>query len=109
MRQDRIDAIFLKRLLRWGLRGDKVLWDALHTRMIARGLPDTEEAFMAVLADDFEQIVGQGVDGGDEPVAVSTLRRKNGGMSNGMVSPAAWRMRLMPRLRARYRGEPDEV
>lgn len=109
MTQDRIDAIFRKHLMRWGLRGDPVLWDLLHHRMSDRGLPDTEDGFMTVLADDYADIVGHPLSFGKKPIGVQSLRGNKGGMSNGMVSPNARRDWLMPRLRARYRGEQDTL
>ncbi|AKS45440.1 hypothetical protein SAMN05444287_0534 [Octadecabacter temperatus] len=97
-----IERIFSTVQTRWGLRGDPLLWDAIKQRMILRGLPDTADQFAAQLAQDYFEIVGQHLDESDDFVGVTTLRRENGGMSNGMVSPKAWREGLMPLLLSRF-------
>ena len=74
----------------WGLRGDPLLWGQLRLALAQTPLPATVADLHQHLHATFQDITGHPLVHSQIPLAVSGLRRPNGGMSNGLVSPEFW-------------------
>lgn len=98
-----IERVFSTVQACWGLRGDPILWETIKQRVIERGLPESPDQFSAQLAQDYADIVGRPLDDNNDFVAVKSLHTDRGGMSNGMISPQAWRESLLPLLITRFK------
>jgi hypothetical protein len=66
-----------------------------------RAYPATEEQFVALLEETFEQLTGASLANRD-PIFVE--RYSHGGMSGGHVSPQFWAEHAVPVLCERYRA-----
>ena len=85
----------------WGLRGDPCLWDEMKDTLGDYAYPGTEEQFVALLEERYEQLTGVPLTN-HEPIFVE--RYSHGGVSSGYVSPQFWAEKLIPLLQARYQG-----
>lgn len=97
------DWFFHTQLVGWGLRGDPVLWDQMRAHFAKTAIPANERLFQTELHAAFETLTGHPLKSAPGKFGVQTLRRKQGGMSNGMVSTGTWRTQLIPILIARHR------
>ncbi len=103
MSQNRtIATLFAEKPIRWSLRGDPYLWEALCDHIGQLQLPDNEQQLMAVFDAAFEQLVGAPLSTQD---FVFVERFSHGGMSSGMVDPAFWREQGLPLLLGRLKSE----
>lgn len=97
------DWVFHTQLVRFGLRGDPVLWARLKDHFAAQGIPETEAQFTEALTEQFQAITGHDINDAPDRFGVQSLKRKQGGMSNGMISAGTWRRSLLPLLIARHK------
>ena len=96
-------ALFDRTSVRWGLRGDPVLWDALQIHFDQSGLPDSSAAFETALTTRIEGLIGCSLADAPRRIPVRAFFSENGGMSSGMVDRDVWRNSLIPLLLGRYR------
>lgn len=94
---------FHTRLVRWGLRGDPVLWDRFRAHFAQSGISESEVQFALDLGAAFRALTDQDLQTAPDTFGVQALRRKEGGMSNGIISTATWKHALLPLLIARHR------
>jgi len=97
------DWFFHTQQVGWGLRGDPVLWRHMHAYFAQKGIPEGEAEFRTLIAQAFEDITDQALASAPDTFGVKALKRREGGMSNGMVSASTWRRHLIPILIARHR------
>lgn len=94
--------------VRWGLRGDPPLWEAMQARFETEPLPASADALRSMIAAAFLALTGSPIDS-EKPVYVEAFER--GGMSSGLVSPEFWRETAPPLLLSRWEhavAGPDE-
>ncbi|MFF2197690.1 hypothetical protein [Streptomyces sp. NPDC058157] len=92
--------------VRWGLRGDPHVWEALRGALSGTDVPPSAEAVAALLRATFEELVEVDLHGEPAP-HVYRERYAHGGMSGGMVHLDTWRQRLLPLLVERA-GRPRD-
>ncbi|MFT5742378.1 MAG: hypothetical protein ACI86S_000437 [Paracoccaceae bacterium] len=97
----RIDALFDRVGVQWGLRGDPVLWDALRSHFDDSGLPETTAAFNTALHAQIAALIGYALETAPDRIPVREFYAENGGMSSGMVDRDIWQSRLIPLLMQR--------
>ena len=97
--QKTLSKLFEEEPFRWGLRGDPFLWREMKDTVDNYDYPDTEEKFVALLEQIYEQLTGALLTD-QEPIFVE--RYSHGGMSSGHVSPQCWAEQAIPMLRSRY-------
>ncbi len=93
----------------WGLRGDPLLWDALQNALSQTPLPPTTSALRSLLQSAYLEETGHEPSASDTPLPVASLKRPNGGMSNGLVSPRFWVETGFPTIERAFtdqRGKP---
>jgi len=86
----------------WGLRGDPVLFDAIKQVVADLPLPASEAALRDTFETTFEVLTGTPLADAPDHLHVAATRRKNGGMSNGIVSAVYWRDKILPALIERF-------
>lgn len=99
-----LDELFARRPLRWGLRGDPFVWDAMRERFRGSALPADMWELRKLLEQAFAQIVGVRLGEGDDPDAV-VFREEFGigsGISDGHVSLRFWSETAIPILLDRW-------
>ncbi|MGC1496447.1 MAG: hypothetical protein WA790_11620 [Sulfitobacter sp.] len=82
----------------WGLRGDPLLWAEMQERFRTTPLPVTQGGLVEIIEDAFKSITGHELKTAPDTLRVETLRRENGGMSNGIISPPFWRNTALPAI-----------
>lgn len=99
-----LDELFARQPLRWGLRGDPMLWEAMRERFEGHALPTDEWELRELVEAAFAEIVGVKLDGhADRDAAVLCERFRIGsGMSDGHVSPRFWADTAIPILLDRW-------
>jgi hypothetical protein len=99
-----VDDLFDPEPMRWGLRGDPWVWQAMRDHLTGTYLPPTIGEAEAMLYAAFNRIVG--VDLATE-MAASVYRAEfaHGGMSSGQIHLDTWRAELMPLLVDRARSK----
>jgi len=95
-----LSLIFQDEPLRWGLRGDPYLWSEMKNILGELAYPNTEEDFIILLQQTFEQLTGKSI---KELHSIFVERYSHGGMSSGHVSPQFWIEEGFPMLRERFR------
>jgi len=87
-KQKTLSLVFQNEPSRWGLRGDPYLWKEMKKLLENRTYPDTEEEFLALLEQTYEQLTGSPIK--DQMFSIFIERYDHGGMSSGHVSPQFW-------------------
>ncbi len=96
----RVSELFEPAPAQWGLRGDPWLWAEMAAQLSDLPLPADPAGLDALLAAQFQRLVGTPL---DAPVAsVFVARYDHGGMSSGMISLGFWRDTGLPLLRSRH-------
>jgi len=88
--------------VRWGLRGDPVLWDHMSNYFKNKYFPISEESFLIEVKKCIKLETGVELDSTDTVQAYP--RTENGGMSSGFVSLKQWRDFIIPELLDRLRN-----
>jgi molybdenum cofactor cytidylyltransferase len=97
-----MEALFAPPPGHWGLRGDPLLWDALRRLFDGMAMPDDLDTLNHALDTGFAELTGAALAGAPDHLRVSWTRGTQGGMSNGLVSPAFWRDTGFPLIRSRW-------
>ena len=105
----RVPALFDPEPQTRGLRGDPYLWRALRAHLAGQDIPAPPGGPASLLHQASRELAG--ADLASDPAAPAYLEQHaHGGTSSGMISPEAWRQRLMPvlaeRARTRLPGRP---
>ncbi|MBW6437456.1 hypothetical protein KZ829_27360 [Actinoplanes hulinensis] len=93
--------------LRWGLRGDPHLWQAMRRRFADDDLPADKQALEKAVETAFEEITGARMGDGTGVVRMPEYRIGSG-MSDGMVSGEWWHTSARVLLRDRWHVAADE-
>jgi hypothetical protein len=95
-----LSQIFQNEPSRWGLRGDPYLWREMKSVLGDQAYPSTEEDFIGLLEQTYEQLAGKSI---KEQGSFFVEKYSHGGMSSGQVDPKFWTETGLPLLQARYR------
>jgi hypothetical protein len=98
--QKTLSQIFQSEPPHWGLRGDPYLWKEMKNVLGSHAYPNTEEDFIVLLEQTYEQLTGRSI---KEQGSVFIERYSQGGMSSGQVAPQFWAEIGLPLLLERYR------
>ncbi|GHF39773.1 hypothetical protein FHX82_006723 [Amycolatopsis bartoniae] len=99
-----LDELFARPPLRWGLRGDPHVWEAMRDRLRGQEPPGNQFAARTLFERTFTEVTGASLDG---PVAESASVylpqfRVGSGMSDGHVSLHFWKFTGLPILLDRW-------
>ncbi|NGN67639.1 hypothetical protein G5C51_27525 [Streptomyces sp. A7024] len=100
MDEPTLDALFVRRPERWGLRGDPVVWQQLQERLRGRPIPGFLPAIGTIVESEFAAITGVELPsrpGLDDHRYLRHLATGSG-MSDGTVSLHFWRHTALPIL-----------
>ncbi|MBI2722801.1 MAG: hypothetical protein HYX39_11565 [Bacteroidetes bacterium] len=98
MKRIKLNELF-KHKPSWGLRGDPVLWDEFENQTVNINLPATEDEFILLIHNLFEQYSGYPITS-DKDFFVEKFSK--GGMSSGMICIKHWNDNLIPLLKKRF-------
>jgi hypothetical protein len=109
-----VDELFERNPIRWGLRGDPLLWRDMRAALRGKPLPDTLEEAERLFEKTFARIVGVELGSPQPGDRVYVKKFATGsGISDGQVSLQYWRDTAMPILldrfiAARLRADPAD-
>jgi hypothetical protein len=83
----------------WGLRGDVHLWREMTDHFALVPLPANAAELDSLIETAFTLLTKQPITT-DNPIYIKRL--DHGGMSGGHVSPAFWRDKVKPLMKARF-------
>jgi hypothetical protein len=95
--------LFSPEPMRWGLRGDPWVWQAMRDHLTGTYLPPTLGEVEAMLVTAFNRLVGTDLATAVEP-SVFREQFAHGGPSSGGVHLDIWRAELIPLLVDRARA-----
>jgi hypothetical protein len=98
-----VTDLFAPEPLRWGLRGDPWVWQAMRDHLSGTYLPPSLSEVEAMLYAAFNRLVGIDLATAMEP-SVFRQRFAHGGTSSGSVHLDTWRTELIPLLLDRARA-----
>ena len=98
-----LSQIFQHKPFQWGLRGDPYLWGEMKDLLKDHPYPDTEEEFLALIEQTYEQLTGGALEEQSSMNSIFFERYDHGGMSSGRISPKFWIETGIPLLLAKYR------
>lgn len=95
-----VSRIFAEEPLKWGFRGDPVLWEAMRKSFHAVALPESITALVGLIEMRFEELTGQPLQGLSQ---LQVAQFAQGGMSSGMIDRQGfWIQNALPLLIRRY-------
>jgi hypothetical protein len=89
MRVVTLAELFTPRPLRWGLRGDPYLWEAMRLRFVDIECPANQWALIDAVRRAFEDLTGVRLDANTGHVPVEAYRTGSG-ISDGVVDGDWW-------------------
>lgn len=95
-----METLFEHRPLRWGLRGDPHLWDAMRAHLRGRPVPGSLFKIETLVEHAYVELTGTELPARPDLDAVLRVPRfvTGSGLSDGMVAPHFWRYTAIPML-----------
>lgn len=90
-----VGAIFHKKPMQWGLRGDPYLWEDLEKYFSSIAIPYPEDDFVEEICKVFHQLTGHKM---ESKGTVRVSGYSHGGMSSGMICQEFWMNEAIPLL-----------
>lgn len=98
---ERLSTLFEPPPVRYGLRGDAILWAELARWLDAQARPRTALEFERLIGQGFAVLTGHALEP-SPPFWVERFDR--GGLSSGKIDPNFWRDTALPLLTGRFRA-----
>lgn len=100
--QNTIAKLFNPAPTRWGLKGDKKLWEEMQETLKETEIPDSIFDFEEILYRVFMELTGENAKKRNN---IYVERYQEDATSSGTVNSAHWVKTLFPLLLQRYRSE----
>lgn len=93
--------------MRWGLRGDPILWQMMADSLTDVLVPNDQATLLVIVTSAFKDLTNYTLEDAPDHISVPATHRANGGMSRGMVSAEFWRETGLPLIISRWHATRD--